>query len=85
MNQAQPSTTSNKDITGSNMNNDQLIIVEEKVTNALGEPVIKKYTRGKFLGKGGFAKCYEFIRRDNGEVFAAKVIPKASLKKRRAK
>ena len=34
-------------------------IIEEKITNLMGNPVIKKYTKGKYLGKGGFARCYE--------------------------
>jgi polo-like kinase 1 len=46
---------------------------------------VKKYAKGKFLGKGGFAKCYEFVLLDNKQVYASKVIPKASLTKSRAK
>ena len=41
--------------------------------------------KGKFLGKGGFAKCYEFVQCDNKNVVAAKVIEKASLQRSRAK
>ena len=41
----------------------------------------KNLFRGKFLGKGGFAKCYEFKRDDTGEVMAGKVVPKALLAK----
>jgi hypothetical protein len=33
-------------------------IIEEKTTQANGEVKIKKYTKGKALGRGGFAKCY---------------------------
>ena len=35
------------------------IIIEEKNSKANGETLIRKYVRGKLLGKGGFAKCYE--------------------------
>lgn len=42
---------------------------------------LKNLFRGKFLGKGGFAKCYEFKREDTGEVMAGKVVPKALLAK----
>jgi len=35
-------------------------IIEEKVVRFNGDISIKKYIRGKFLGKGGFAKCYDF-------------------------
>ena len=62
---------------------DDLIIVEEKIANIMGDPLIKKYTKGKFLGKGGFAKCYEFTNMENNKVMAAKIIPKATLKKSR--
>lgn len=81
MNQGNPSSSTNKDI--GSTNTDQLIIVEEKVTNSLGEQAIKKYTRGKFLGKGGFAKCYEFTCLENKKITAAKIVPKASLQKSR--
>lgn len=49
----------------------------------MGNPVIKKYTKGKFLGKGGFARCYEITNQESKQIFAAKIIPKASLKKAR--
>jgi hypothetical protein len=38
----------------------QPTIVEEKIVKYNGEVQVRKYTKGKFLGKGGFAKCYEF-------------------------
>ena len=41
--------------------------------------------KGKFLGKGGFAKCYEFVNYETKYVHAAKVIQKSSLVKSRAK
>jgi len=37
------------------------------------------------LGKGGFAKCYEFTKLDTKRISAAKVITKSSLAKSRAK
>ena len=60
-------------------------VVEEKVTSANGESFMRRYTRGKFLGKGGFARCYEFTNQENGAICAAKVVVKASLLKSRAK
>lgn len=33
-------------------------VIEEKITQANGEIRIKKYSKGKALGRGGFAKCY---------------------------
>ena len=68
---------------GDNKKADDVQIVEEKIANIMGEPLIKKYTKGKFLGKGGFAKCYEFTNMENGKVMAAKIIPKVTLKKSR--
>jgi len=46
---------------------------------------VRRYIKGKFLGKGGFAKCYEFTSQETGAITAAKVILKASLTKSRAK
>ena len=40
------------------------VIVEEKIMKYNGEFQIKKYLKGKFLGKGGFAKCYEFTNQE---------------------
>ena len=67
-------------------------IVEEKITKVSGEvqirkyiKQIRKYIKGRLLGKGGFAKCYEFINQETEHSSAAKVIPKKSLVKSRAK
>eukprot|EP00347_Sterkiella_histriomuscorum_P000652 403375018 len=65
--------------------NNAQIIVEEKVVKFNGDVCIKKYLRGKFLGKGGFAKCYEFTNLETKRLSAAKVIAKTSLTKSRAK
>ena len=35
------------------------------------------------LGKGGFAKCYEFINLETKKVLAAKIVPKNTLTKSR--
>ena len=45
----------------------------------------RKYKLGRFLGKGGFAKCYELICQDNKKIFAAKMIPLSELKTDRQK
>lgn len=66
-------------------------IVEEKRTSrgTDGSQTSKlhyRYKKERFLGKGGFAKCYQFRRLDKSErVFAAKVVGKSSLTKSRAK
>lgn len=49
-------------------------IIEEKVVKSNGEVIMKKYLKGKFLGKGGFAKCYEFTNQENKVTCAAKVV-----------
>ena len=53
--------------------------------NSHGEALVRKYLKGKQLGKGGFAKCYEFTNMENKKISAAKVITKASLTRSRAK
>jgi len=60
-------------------------IIEEHIIKPNGEMLIKKYTKGQLLGKGGFAKCYEVINNETKKVSAAKIIAKASLTKNRAK
>ena len=37
-------------------------IIEEKVVKYNGEICIKRYLKGKFLGKGGFGTVYAGIR-----------------------
>lgn len=41
----------------------------------------KRYARGKFLGKGGFAKCYEITDLETQQVFAGKIVPKSLILK----
>ena len=54
-------------------------------SNNDSDPKIRKYTKGRFLGKGGFAKCYELICQDNNKTFAAKMLPLADIKTERQK
>ena len=39
------------------------------------------YIRGKFLGKGGFARCYELTNANSNEIFAGKIVSKSLLVK----
>ena len=64
---------------------DRVQVVEEKVIKVNGEVAIRRYNKGRFLGKGGFARCYEFTSLDSKKITAAKVVPKASLTKSRQK
>ncbi|XP_072463449.1 serine/threonine-protein kinase PLK1 [Notamacropus eugenii] len=41
----------------------------------------RSYLRGRFLGKGGFAKCFELSDLQSKEVFAGKIVPKSLLLK----
>lgn len=38
--------------------------------------------KGKFLGKGGFARCYELIEDATGTIYAGKIISKTLLAKK---
>ena len=46
-------TEKNKEKTAENQS-----IIEEKITKGLGEVQIRKYIKGRLLGKGGISKCY---------------------------
>ena len=60
-------------------------IVVEKYTDNEGKSCLRKYKKGSFLGKGGFAKWYELTDLETNILYAAKWITKASLSKPRAK
>jgi polo-like kinase 1 len=45
----------------------------------------KTYQRGKLIGKGGFAKCYEMVSDDTNILHACKVVEKISFKRPGAK
>ena len=61
--------------------------IEELVSKSYSNKKDKtrKYTKGRFLGKGGFAKCYELVCQDNNKVFAAKMLPLSNIKTERQK
>jgi len=61
------------------------VVIEEKISKVNGEVQIKKYARGKVLGKGGFAKCYEITNLETKKISAAKIVQKNSLTKNRAR
>jgi polo-like kinase 1 len=75
----------NSDTKGSEINTESQTIVEEKIVKVTGDVQIRKYVKGRLLGKGGFAKCYEFTCQDTKKIHAAKVVAKSSLVKSRAK
>ena len=56
--------------------------IEERIPKPGGGETIKKYLKGKLLGKGGFAKCYELKCLNNKKTYAVKIIDKANTKKK---
>jgi len=61
-------------------------IVELRKKDENGDSVLlKKFARGAFLGKGGFALVYELADMDTGAIYAAKIVSKTSFVKKRAK
>lgn len=56
--------------------------VPETVCNSKKEQVL---TRGKFLGKGGFARCYELVDSKTNAVYAGKIVSKLLLQKKHQK
>ena len=60
-------------------------IVEEKIVKVNGDVAIKRYSKGRFLGKGGFAKVYEFVCIETKQVTAGKLLDKSALTKARAR
>uniref|UniRef100_A0A3Q4HU96 Polo-like kinase 3 (Drosophila) n=1 Tax=Neolamprologus brichardi TaxID=32507 RepID=A0A3Q4HU96_NEOBR len=41
----------------------------------------RSYIKGKLLGKGGFARCYEMTDLSNNKMYAVKVIPQSRVSK----
>lgn len=53
-------------------------IIEEKTSD--NKKHHAHYKLGRYLGKGAFCKCYEFVRCDDISIsYAAKIIPKLKL------
>ncbi|KAM3864627.1 serine/threonine-protein kinase PLK1 [Diretmus argenteus] len=54
----------------------------KEIPDVLVDPrTMRRYTRGRFLGKGGFAKCYEITDVETKQVFAGKIVPKSMILK----
>lgn len=50
-----------------------------------GKSVTEHFTKGRFLGKGGFATCYSVRNVSSKRIFAGKIITKLSLRSERVK
>ena len=61
-----------------------LEIIEDRSGTRRKHGLPARYSKGRFLGKGGFAKCYEVQDMETKEIFAAKIVSKASITKPRA-
>lgn len=59
--------------------------IPEEIVEKVKGIEVKKYKRGNFLGKGGFARCYELIDVQTQCSWAGKIISKSKLIKSRAK
>lgn len=64
---------------------EQVQIIEERISKVNGDYTVRRYNKGKMLGKGGFAKCYEVQNLESKKVLAAKIIVKSSLTKTRSR
>mmetsp|Transcript_29603 Transcript_29603/g.64366 ORF Transcript_29603/g.64366 Transcript_29603/m.64366 type:complete len:891 (+) Transcript_29603:69-2741(+) len=56
-------------------------IIEDRSSRQKGP---RRFAKGRFLGKGGFAECYEVQDVVTGEQYAAKIVSKASVAKPRS-
>mmetsp|Transcript_54959 Transcript_54959/g.117957 ORF Transcript_54959/g.117957 Transcript_54959/m.117957 type:complete len:957 (-) Transcript_54959:17-2887(-) len=79
MNPAPPCST-----TSSHGNLRSLEVIEDRSGLRRKPGLPPRYTKGGFLGKGGFAKCYKVTDMETKEVYAAKIVAKASIAKPRA-
>lgn len=64
---------------------EETVIIEERITKVNGDFHIKKYAKGKLLGRGGFAKAYMFTNLENNKILAGKIIPKENLNRSRSR
>ena len=59
--------------------------IYEKLISPSGEITKVSYSKGRFLGRGGFARVYEVINQTTGDIFACKFIEKEAISKSRAR
>jgi serine/threonine protein kinase len=59
--------------------------VQERFYDHYGNLGTRNYAQGCFLGKGGFAQCYQLKDVNTGLVYAGKIISKTTINKKRAK
>ncbi|KAJ7988168.1 hypothetical protein DPEC_G00320810 [Dallia pectoralis] len=72
----------NKPLEAKSRKPDEQIHGIQEMSRIITDPTTGRcYCRGKVLGKGGFAKCYEFTDLASGKVYAAKIIPHTRVSK----
>jgi polo-like kinase 1 len=60
-------------------------MIQEKFKKPSGEVIERVYYKGRMIGEGGFAQCYEFTNMEIHKVYAAKIISKAVLKNKQVR
>ena len=55
-------------------------MIQEKSMKPNGEQCMRRYVQSRLLGRGGFAKVFQVNCMETNEIYAAKVITKASLR-----
>lgn len=60
-------------------------IIEERIGQKGAPESVRKYMKGRLLGKGGFARCYEATNIETQKIYAIKIVCKQNLKKSKAK
>lgn len=59
---------------------------EDSIADVILDPISHKpYSKGRFMGKGGFARCYELIDLETKQVYAGKIVSKSLLSKQSQK
>ena len=71
-------------IKNDNSNDCPLTIIEKELSSS-GQIILKTYNKGKFLGKGGFARVYELLCVETGHLYAGKFVSKDQITKSRAR
>jgi len=56
-------------------------VIENRTGSRRKNGLPARYQKGKFLGKGGFAKCYEVQDMETKQIFAAKIVLKSAVTK----
>lgn len=60
-------------------------VLQGRCVNRNGVAELKSFLKGKYLGKGGFAKVYLLTNVRSGEECAGKIVPKSRLTKQSAR